>query len=53
MNLIAPETVGPAEVYDAVAARAAIDRAELVGLIPSALLTRTPTARWRDLDLDR
>ena len=52
MNLIAPEIVGPAEVYDAVAARAAIDRAELVGLIPSALLTRTPTARWRDLDLD-
>ncbi len=32
MNLIAPLTIGPAEVYDAIAARAAIDRAELVGL---------------------
>jgi glutamate formiminotransferase len=51
MNLIAPLTVGPAEVYDEVAARAPIDRGELVGLIPRALLTRTPTARWRDLDL--
>jgi glutamate formiminotransferase len=53
MNLIAPLTVGPAEVYDAIAARVAIDRAELVGLIPSALLDRTPAARWHDLDLDR
>jgi glutamate formiminotransferase len=51
MNLIAPLTVGPAEVYDAIAARATIDRAELVGLIPDSLLTRTPIARWHDLDL--
>jgi glutamate formiminotransferase len=51
MNLVDPFTVGPAEVYDAVAARAAVDRAELVGLVPRALLERTPTARWLDLDL--
>lgn len=51
MNLIDPFTIGPAEVYDAVASRAAVDHAELVGLVPGALLDRTPTARWRDLDL--
>jgi len=51
MNLLAPSDVGPADVYDAVAARAPIARAELVGLVPRALLDRTPRARWDDLDL--
>src|SRR5690606_1644506 len=36
---------------DAVAARAAIDRAELVGLVPRAVLERTPVGRWAELDL--
>jgi glutamate formiminotransferase len=51
MNLLAPLEVGPAHVYDAVGARARIDHAELVGLVPGALLARTPRARWHDLDL--
>lgn len=51
MNLIAPEVSGPAAVWDAVAERAAIDRAELVGLVPEAVLAVTPEARWAQLDL--
>jgi glutamate formiminotransferase len=51
MNLIDPLHVGPADVYDAIAAHTAIDRAELVGLVPRVLLERTPAARWSDLDL--
>jgi glutamate formiminotransferase len=51
MNLIDPLEVGPADVYDAVGALTRIDRAELVGLVPSALLERTPRTRWGDLDL--
>jgi glutamate formiminotransferase len=51
MNLLAPDRVGPAEAYDAVAARATIDRAELVGLVPRAVLDRTPVGRWAELDL--
>jgi glutamate formiminotransferase len=54
-NLIDPDTVGPAEAYDAVAAslpRAArVTRAELVGLVPSSVLARTPEDRWRELGL--
>ena len=50
-NLVAPEIVGPAEVYDAVAAQAMVARAELVGLIPRAVLTRIPSGRWAELDL--
>lgn len=52
MNLIEPERVGPAEVYDAVASRAAVERAELVGLIPEAVLRSVPRDRWASLDLD-
>lgn len=51
-NLIAPWSVGPAEAYDAVAARAPIDRAELVGLVPRSILDATPRHRWKELDLD-
>lgn len=52
MNLVDPEAVGPAEVTDAVAARAAVAGCELVGLVPDAVLARVPPGRWADLDLD-
>ncbi len=51
MNLIAPDVVGPAEVWDAVAAQTTIARAELVGLVPESVLTATPERRWESLDL--
>ncbi len=51
MNLIAPDVTGPADVYDAVAARAPVARAELVGLTPAAVLARVPERRWAELDL--
>lgn len=54
-NLVDPDTVGPAEAYDKVAAAlpeaAHIVRAELVGLMPSSVLTRTPEDRWPELGL--
>ncbi|HYI62423.1 MAG TPA: hypothetical protein VEW93_11540 [Acidimicrobiales bacterium] len=51
MNLVAPDQVGPAAVWDAVAARAPIERAELVGLVPEAVLRAVPRERWAQLDL--
>lgn len=51
MNLIAPDVTGPAEVYDAVAARATVLRAELVGLAPSRTLAAIDRRRWPELDL--
>jgi glutamate formiminotransferase len=51
MNLIDPLAVGPAEVYDRVAARTGIARAELVGLVPAAVVEQTDRARWAELDL--
>jgi glutamate formiminotransferase len=51
-NLIAPLAVGPAAVFDAVAARAAVGRAELVGLVPRVTVESTPRHRWKELDLD-
>jgi hypothetical protein len=51
MNLIDPAHVGPAEVYDAVAARAEVARAELVGLAPRSVLDHVEPARWPELDL--
>jgi glutamate formiminotransferase len=51
-NLIDPLHTGPAAVFDAVAHRAEIDRAELVGLVPAAVLAGTPARRWSELDLD-
>lgn len=52
MNLIEPDRFGPAEAYDAVAARTAVERAELVGLVPESVLRTTPRERWAQLDLD-
>lgn len=50
-NLIAPDTLGPAEIYDLVAAHAAVERAELVGLLPRSVLAAAPPSRWELLDL--
>jgi glutamate formiminotransferase / 5-formyltetrahydrofolate cyclo-ligase len=52
MNLIAPDVVGPAEAWDAVAAHVPLAGAELVGLVPAAVLERTDPERWSQLDLD-
>ncbi len=54
-NLIDPLVVGPGRVYDEVAALlpegGAIDRAELVGLVPRALLDLEARSRWSQLGL--
>ena len=51
MNLVAPAEVGPATAFDAVAARAPVARAELVGLLPAAVLAAVDRNRWATLDL--
>jgi glutamate formiminotransferase / 5-formyltetrahydrofolate cyclo-ligase len=51
LNLVAPEIVGPAEAWDRVTALVAVDGAELVGLVPRAVLDRTDPGRWDQLDL--
>lgn len=51
MNLVDPRRVGPADVWDLVAAEAPIARAELVGLVPVAVLAAAPAHRWSQLDL--
>lgn len=51
-NLVDPERHTPDAVFDAVAARAPVARAELVGLLPRAVLERVPVPRWAALDLD-
>jgi glutamate formiminotransferase len=51
MNLITPDVLGPADAYDLVAAHVAIDRAELVGLVPNGVLDRIDPERWAQLDL--
>lgn len=51
MNLVDPATVGPADVWDGVSVHAAVERAELVGLAPAAVLAATPEERWAQLDL--
>lgn len=55
-NLVDPQTVGPAEVVDAAIALLApegarVERCELVGLVPAAVLDATPRHRWAELDL--
>ncbi len=50
-NLINPARVGPDKVYDEVARRASVARAELVGLLPAAVLNAIPAPRWAQLDL--
>ncbi len=52
VNLVAPLVVGPARVYDAVVAVAPVERAELVGLLPAAVLEAIPPERWAALDLE-
>jgi hypothetical protein len=51
-NLLDPLSVGPAHLYDEVAARAPVAGAELVGLVPGAVLEGVPPERWAELDLD-
>ncbi|MCU1370712.1 MAG: Formiminotransferase domain protein [Ilumatobacteraceae bacterium] len=51
MNLIAPDLTGPGAVVAAIAEQAAIDRCELVGLVPRSVLEREDPARWEELDL--
>jgi glutamate formiminotransferase/glutamate formiminotransferase/formiminotetrahydrofolate cyclodeaminase len=50
-NLIDPSTTGPDVAFDAVAARAPVARAELVGLVPASVLEAIPEGRWLQLDL--
>ena len=54
-NLIDPTSTTPADVYDEVAAALGgterIARAELVGLVPAAVLRAVPATRWAELDL--
>jgi glutamate formiminotransferase/glutamate formiminotransferase/formiminotetrahydrofolate cyclodeaminase len=52
MNLVDPFTTGPVDVYDAVARLARVDGAELVGLVPRAVLDAIPRERWDELDVD-
>jgi glutamate formiminotransferase len=51
VNLVDPLAVGPAAVHDRVAAEVAVARAELVGLVPAAVLRAVPRHRWAELDL--
>jgi glutamate formiminotransferase len=50
-NLVEPFAVGPSAVWDQVAAMVPIAGAELVGLLPRAVLEMTPPSRWSELDL--
>jgi glutamate formiminotransferase / 5-formyltetrahydrofolate cyclo-ligase len=61
-NLVDPARYGPERLYDAVAALVAeadaaagtgagVEGAELVGLIPEAVLAGVPRARWAELGL--
>lgn len=58
MNLVDPLVVGPALAYDQVEAAVAttgsganVAGAELVGLLPAAVLEAVPSQRWGELDL--
>jgi glutamate formiminotransferase len=56
LNLVDPAGLGPGAAYDQVAAAAAAvgtaaEGAELVGLLPDAVLRREPVERWELLDL--
>jgi glutamate formiminotransferase len=58
MNLIDWNAVGPADAYDAVTELAEgkgtrVSAAELVGLVPEAVLDAIPEERWADLGLSR
>lgn len=56
MNLIDPDTIGPAQVLDmardlSAGSDARIDRCELVGLVPRSVLEQTPPELWATLDI--
>jgi glutamate formiminotransferase len=55
-NLLEPTRVTPLDVYEQVAAAlrppGRIDRCELVGLVPDAVLDVVPAGAWALLDLD-
>jgi hypothetical protein len=51
LNLVEPLVTGPADAWDAVNRLAPVARAELVGLVPRAVLDAVPEARWAELDL--
>jgi glutamate formiminotransferase len=51
MNLVEPDRIGPAAAYDAVAERAGVAGAELVGLVPRRVLDAVAPHRWVELDL--
>lgn len=56
-NLVDPYSVGPADVVALVEAMArarhlAVERAELVGLVPARVLEHTPPDQWARCDLD-
>jgi glutamate formiminotransferase len=53
MNLISPDEVGPDFVFDEIAKRAEIARAELVGLAPARVLAQIQKTRWTELDLSK
>lgn len=53
MNLTDPDRYGPADAFDAVARLATVAGAELVGLVPEAVLAAIPPDRWAELDLAR
>ncbi len=50
-NLVTPWRFGPLQAFDAVAGRATIASAELVGLVPESVLRAVPRERWQQLDL--
>jgi len=50
-NLVAPLEVGPAEAWDGVAEHAEVAGAELVGLVPEAVLHAIDPSQWGRLDL--
>jgi glutamate formiminotransferase len=51
-NLVAPMVLGPGAAFDAVANQTEVARAEVVGLMPRAVLDAEPLARWAELGLD-
>ena len=51
-NLIDPWSAGPGAAFDFVASRTAVERCELVGLVPAAVLRAEPRHRWKELGLD-
>jgi glutamate formiminotransferase len=50
-NLLDPRSVGPAEIYEQVAERVPVARAELVGLAPAAVVEAVTPDDWSRLDL--